>query len=65
MNKTQRSIHNISFLIIFVSYFSPKIFSEKKRQPTIHQIREESFIEEEPRKSKRFSIQGYSREGYF
>jgi hypothetical protein len=26
------------------------------RQPTIHQMREESFIEEKSRKSKRFSI---------
>jgi hypothetical protein len=36
-------------------YFSAKILCEEILQPIIHQIREESFIEEEPRKSKRFS----------
>jgi hypothetical protein len=58
-NKTQRRIHpsiNISFLIIFVSYFSAKILSGGMRQPTINQMREESFIEEKSRKSKCFNM---------
>jgi hypothetical protein len=45
-NKIQRRIHKYFFFIIFVSYFSAKITFERMRQPTIHQMREESFIEE-------------------
>jgi hypothetical protein len=55
-NKTRRRIHKYFYLIIFISYFSAKIPSEGMPQPTIHQMREESFIEEKSRKTKRFNI---------
>jgi hypothetical protein len=51
INKTQRRVNKH----FFSHYFSAKISSQGMRQPTIHQIREESFLEEEPRKSKRFN----------
>jgi hypothetical protein len=51
MNKTQRRINKYIFSHYFVSYFSAKISSEGKRQPTIHQTGAESYIDEE-RKSQ-------------
>jgi hypothetical protein len=56
MNKTQRRIHKhfFSYYFCFV-FFRKKNSSEEKRQPTIHQIREQSCLEEESSKWKRFS----------
>jgi hypothetical protein len=51
MNKTQRKINKYFFSHYFVSYFSAKISSEGKRQPTIYQTDAESYIDEE-RKSQ-------------